>query len=375
MIEPEVPPTPPRPIRLTDLTDCGGCAAKLGADLLAEALAGLGATPAPPELIAGLTPPDDAAAYRLSDDLAVIGTLDFFPPLVDDPATFGAIAAANACSDVFAMGGRVLFALSIAAFPEELPRGRHWPRSFEGAAAMVREAGGVAGRRPHDPRPGAEVRAGGGRRGPPRPAAAQGRRAAGRRAAAHQAARDRVARVGRSPGADVGRQTSTAAIAQMRTAQPRGRGGARRGAASAARPTSPASGCSATGWRWRGRRGRGSSSSRRRSRRCPARWTWRAAGVETGGAAHNRRFVAPALDGGRTVAPGADRAGPRPADLGWAPGAPCRPTRCRPWRMRCTQPASPRGASAGSRPPGCRALRSSEVTLAQTGGFSPAHRG
>jgi selenide,water dikinase len=134
------------PIRLTKLTDCGGCAAKLGADLLADALSGLGVGPgvpaAPDELIAGLTPPDDAAAYRVSDDLAIIGTLDFFPPLVDDARTFGEIAAANALSDVFAMGGRVLFALSIAAFPEELPRDT-LAAVFEGAASKVREAGGT----------------------------------------------------------------------------------------------------------------------------------------------------------------------------------------------------------------------------------------
>ncbi|HEV7808972.1 MAG TPA: selenide, water dikinase SelD, partial [Candidatus Limnocylindrales bacterium] len=105
------------PFRLTELTDCGGCAAKLGADLLDDALAGLRRDADPEELIAGLAPADDAAAYRVSDDLAIIGTLDFFPPLVDDPFTFGQIAAANALSDVFAMGGRVLFALSIAAFP------------------------------------------------------------------------------------------------------------------------------------------------------------------------------------------------------------------------------------------------------------------
>jgi selenide,water dikinase len=134
-----------QPIRLTELTDCGGCAAKLGADLLADALTGLGVAAgaaAPSELIAGLTPPDDAAAYRVSDDLAIIGTLDFFPPLVDDARTFGEIAAANALSDVFAMGGRVLFALSIAAFPEELPRDT-LAAVFEGAASKVREAGGT----------------------------------------------------------------------------------------------------------------------------------------------------------------------------------------------------------------------------------------
>src|SRR6187455_1777050 len=135
----------PAPFRLTELTDCGGCAAKLGADLLAEALAGLGAeaTAAPDaSLIAGLAPPDDAAAYRISPELAIIGTLDFFPPLVDDARTYGEIAAANAMSDVFAMGGHVLFALSIAAFPEGLPRDT-LAAIFDGASAKVREAGGT----------------------------------------------------------------------------------------------------------------------------------------------------------------------------------------------------------------------------------------
>jgi selenide, water dikinase len=140
--------------RLTELTDCGGCAAKLGADLLAEALSGLGAQATPDELIAGLAPADDATAYRLSDDLAVIATLDFFPPLVDDARTFGEIAAANALSDVFAMGGRVLFALSIAAFPEELPRDT-LAAVFDGAASKVREAGGTlaGGHTIRDPEP------------------------------------------------------------------------------------------------------------------------------------------------------------------------------------------------------------------------------
>ena len=147
----------PPPLRLTTLTDCGGCAAKLGADLLADALRGLGAEASAmsdPALIAGLDPPDDGAAYRVSDDLAIIGTLDFFPPLVDDPRTFGEIAAANAMSDVFAMGGRVLFALSIAAFPEELPRDV-LTAIFEGASSKVREAGGTlaGGHTIRDPEP------------------------------------------------------------------------------------------------------------------------------------------------------------------------------------------------------------------------------
>src|SRR3954453_7305505 len=130
-------------IRLTELTDCGGCAAKLGADLLADALSGLGAGgPEPPELLPGLERADDAAAYRISGEPPILGTLAFFPPLVDDARTFGEIAAANALSDVYAMGGRVLFALAIAAFPEELPRDV-LPAVFEGAAAKTREAGGT----------------------------------------------------------------------------------------------------------------------------------------------------------------------------------------------------------------------------------------
>jgi len=145
---------PPKPLPLTELTTCGGCAAKLGADLLAQALAGLGAQAEPDELIAGLGSPDDAAAWQVSPELAIIGTLDFFPPIVDDPYTFGEIAAANALSDVFAMGGRVLFALSIAAFPEELPT-ETLGAIFAGASAKVREAGGVlaGGHTIRDPEP------------------------------------------------------------------------------------------------------------------------------------------------------------------------------------------------------------------------------
>ena len=110
-----------RDVRLTEWTSCGGCAAKWGASLLAEMVADLPPT-FDPGLLVGLAPFDDAAVYRLTDDLALVSTTDFFPPLVDDPADFGAIAAANACSDIFAMGGRVVIAVNIAAFPEELPR-------------------------------------------------------------------------------------------------------------------------------------------------------------------------------------------------------------------------------------------------------------
>ena len=73
-----------------------------------------------PDLLVGLAVSDDAAVYRISDELAVIQTLDFFPPVVDDPYDYGAIAAANAMSDIYAMGGRVVLALNISAFPPDM---------------------------------------------------------------------------------------------------------------------------------------------------------------------------------------------------------------------------------------------------------------
>src|SRR5437016_6398258 len=107
-------------VKLTDLASCGGCAAKYSAARLEQLLAGF--VPAEAEnLLVGLAPADDAAVYRLDDERALIFTLDFFPPVVDDPGDYGAIAATNALNDVFAMGGVPLLALSIAAFPEELP--------------------------------------------------------------------------------------------------------------------------------------------------------------------------------------------------------------------------------------------------------------
>ncbi len=95
-----------------------------------------------PELLVGLDRPDDAAVYALDDKRALVQTLDFFAPLVDDPYQFGAIAAANAMSDIYAMGGRVLFALNIAAFPEDLPP-EVIADILRGGADKVREAGAV----------------------------------------------------------------------------------------------------------------------------------------------------------------------------------------------------------------------------------------
>jgi len=132
------------PLRLTEWTSCGGCAAKWGAMPLRGLVAQLAAAGPAAELLVGLAPFDDAAVLRLTDDVALVSTTDFFPPLVDDPADFGAIAAANACSDVFAMGGEVRLAVNIAAFPERLPV-EAIEAIFLAAAEVVREAGGVVG--------------------------------------------------------------------------------------------------------------------------------------------------------------------------------------------------------------------------------------
>ena len=105
---------------LTRLAQAGGCAAKYSAARLETLLAGV-ATPASDDLLVGLDPADDAAVYRLDDERALVFTVDFFPPVVDDPHDFGVIAATNALNDVYAMGGTPLLALSVTAFPEELP--------------------------------------------------------------------------------------------------------------------------------------------------------------------------------------------------------------------------------------------------------------
>lgn len=131
-------------MKLTEWTTCGGCAAKWGGAPLGRLVRELAAEN-DASLLIGLAPFDDAAVYKLSDDAALVSTTDFFPPLVDDPADFGAIAAANACSDVFAMGGRVVLALNIAAFPDEMPSDVIGV-IFAAAADTVRRAGGtVAG--------------------------------------------------------------------------------------------------------------------------------------------------------------------------------------------------------------------------------------
>ena len=126
---------------LTSLAPSGGCAAKYSAARLEELLKGF--VPAEAEnLLVGLAPADDAVVYRLDDERALVFTLDFFPPLVDDPALYGRIAATNALNDVFAMGGAPLLALSIAAFPESLPN-EVLAAIFAAADEQVRAAGAI----------------------------------------------------------------------------------------------------------------------------------------------------------------------------------------------------------------------------------------
>jgi selenide,water dikinase len=132
-------------IRLTTLASCAGCAGKASLDTLPHVIGPIARTfdaAAFPDLLVGLDGPDDAAVYRLSDTLAIVQTVDFFPPVVDDPYTFGAIAAANAMSDIYAMGGEVLMALNVASFPQSLDPAI-LGEIVRGGAEKVAEAGGV----------------------------------------------------------------------------------------------------------------------------------------------------------------------------------------------------------------------------------------
>jgi selenide,water dikinase len=143
--------------RLTELAVLAGCTGKAGAESLAAITALFGgvaagadgvdggAAEAAPNLLVGLAKPDDAAVYRVSPELAIVVTVDFFAPIVDDPYSYGAISAANAMSDVYAMGGEVTIALNIAGFPTEL-ESDVVAEILRGGRDKVTEAGGtVAG--------------------------------------------------------------------------------------------------------------------------------------------------------------------------------------------------------------------------------------
>jgi selenide,water dikinase len=127
--------------RLTALAHGGGCGCKLSPAVLRELLAGMPAMGTFPDLLVGIETGDDAAVYRINDEQALVATTDFFMPIVDDPFDFGRIAAANALSDVYAMGGRPLLALAILG----MPLGKISPATvgtiLKGGAAICAEAG------------------------------------------------------------------------------------------------------------------------------------------------------------------------------------------------------------------------------------------
>ena len=127
-----------------DITFCkgGGCTAKLGAGVLSRVLEKLPKGPADENLLIGYDSKDDAAVYKISDETAIVQTLDFFPPMIDDPYLFGQIAATNAMSDVFAMGGQVKTALNIVCFPEEMDL-NILGAIMQGGSEKVIEAGGL----------------------------------------------------------------------------------------------------------------------------------------------------------------------------------------------------------------------------------------
>jgi selenide,water dikinase len=120
----------------------GGCTAKLGAGVLSHILEKLPKAQPDPNLLVGYDSRDDAAVYKISDDVAFVQTLDFFPPMVDDPYTFGKIAATNALSDIYAMGGEVKTALNIVCFPETMDL-NILGEIMRGGSEKVIEAGGV----------------------------------------------------------------------------------------------------------------------------------------------------------------------------------------------------------------------------------------
>ena len=140
--------------RLTSFSHGGGCACKLGIDELDEILSYVRTTSTDPALLIGLDAPDDAAVYQVTEELALVQTVDFFTPIVDDPFAWGRIAAANALSDVYAMGGQPRTALSLVAWPRALDF-KLLGRVLEGAGEACEEAGVtiVGGHSVDDPEP------------------------------------------------------------------------------------------------------------------------------------------------------------------------------------------------------------------------------
>jgi len=136
----DAPANPAEP-RLTSLSHGGGCGCKIAPGVLSEILKGTAAMPVPRELLVGIETADDAAVYQLNDEQALIATTDFFMPIVDDPFDFGRIAATNAISDVYAMGGRPILALALVGMPINVLSTQTIGRILEGGASVCRTAG------------------------------------------------------------------------------------------------------------------------------------------------------------------------------------------------------------------------------------------
>ncbi|MBS4201852.1 selenide, water dikinase SelD [Bacillus sp. FJAT-49732] len=128
-------------VKLTSLSSKGGCGCKIGPADLAEVIRMLPPATQNPDLLVGLDTSDDAGVYKLNDDLAIVQTVDFFTPIVDDPYSFGQVAAANAISDIYAMGGKPLTALNIVAFPIATLDKSILADILRGAADKLKEAG------------------------------------------------------------------------------------------------------------------------------------------------------------------------------------------------------------------------------------------
>ncbi|WP_400243898.1 selenide, water dikinase SelD [Niallia sp. JL1B1071] len=128
-------------VKLTSLSSKGGCGCKIGPADLSEVIRTLPPAEKNPNLLVGLDTSDDAGVYKLTDDLAIVQTVDFFTPIVDDPYSFGQIAAANALSDIYAMGGKPLTALNIVAFPITVLEKEILADIMRGAGDKVKEAG------------------------------------------------------------------------------------------------------------------------------------------------------------------------------------------------------------------------------------------
>ena len=134
-------PDRPAEPRLTSLSHGGGCGCKIAPGVLSEILKGTAAMPVPKELLVGIETSDDAAVYQLNAEQALIATTDFFMPIVDDPYDFGRIAATNAISDVYAMGGRPILALALVGMPINVLSTQTIGHILEGGASVCRAAG------------------------------------------------------------------------------------------------------------------------------------------------------------------------------------------------------------------------------------------